>query len=80
MYRMYHSLIIGTTYAVSFCFRSPDISSMHHDISSDLKVVATKLKENVGVILHISQFFRNFLDHLLLFLFSAFQTKQFLVV
>ncbi|KAJ4767957.1 Hexokinase [Rhynchospora pubera] len=35
---------------VPFILRSHDISSMHHDISPDLKVVATKLKENLGVI------------------------------
>ncbi|KAJ3702290.1 hypothetical protein LUZ61_005995 [Rhynchospora tenuis] len=35
---------------VPFILRSHDISSMHHDISPDFKVVATKLKENLGVI------------------------------
>jgi hexokinase len=33
-----------------FILRSHDISSMHHDISPDLEVVAAKLKENIGVI------------------------------
>jgi hypothetical protein len=72
IYKMYQSLIVGANYTVSFCFRSPDISSMHHDISPDLKVVATKLKENLGVILHIYQFFTSFLDHTALFLFFHF--------
>ncbi|KAJ3693849.1 hypothetical protein LUZ60_009329 [Juncus effusus] len=33
-----------------FILRTPDISAMHHDISPDLTIVASKLKENLGVI------------------------------
>lgn len=83
-YKLRRSLIMGINYDVSFCFRSPDISSMHHDVSSDLKVVATKLKENLGVTLLYLLIFINGLFCPLLsfflsfsyFSFSAFQDKS----
>ncbi|KAL9274590.1 Hexokinase-1-like protein [Drosera capensis] len=34
---------------VPFILRTPDMSSMHHDSSPDLKVVATKLKDILGI-------------------------------
>lgn len=35
----------GTTYAC----RTPDMSAMHHDTSSDLRVVGNKLRDILGV-------------------------------
>lgn len=34
---------------IPFTLRTPDMSAMHHDTSSDLKVVAKKLKDTFGV-------------------------------
>ncbi|XP_072966760.1 hexokinase-2-like [Typha angustifolia] len=34
---------------VPFILRTPDMSAMHHDTSSDLKVVGSKLKEILGI-------------------------------
>jgi hypothetical protein len=30
-------------------YRTPDISAMHHDETPDLKIVAEKLEDNLGV-------------------------------
>ncbi|XP_010915190.1 hexokinase-2 [Elaeis guineensis] len=34
---------------IQFILRTPDMSAMHHDTSSDLRVVGTKLKEILGI-------------------------------
>lgn len=38
-----------TKLEVPFALRTPEMSAMHHDTSSDLRIVATKLKEILGI-------------------------------